>query len=1215
MVKSISSVCIFIYISYLIPLSIGGWVPSKLPINSIVDIIGTTCVGNSTFTTCLIVGTQVSTALYSKIFRLNFNYSVVSDLKWSTVFTLNTFTDPNTHNLIIGGLKDIASYRSLQKFYFVSISETGQIYLSLNNGNGWMKILQTSSNLYGVSIGINGFAFAVGKDNSTLGSPIIYRSNHSAYSIWKISLHDSFVNQTQLNGVSTFDGRNVIAVGQSGRIYYSLNSGEHWNISTNGHTLCNGSELFGVSIATQDNSYAAISAGSGGCVLKSTDYGKSWSRLHSSYFLSYEFKFHSVSVLSKYIAYLCGQNGKILRTFNGGSTWFSDLTAPSNRVFYSIYMIDYNRGVAGSDLDDTNFMNVYLRLADLSYLPTSLPSFQPSSQPSRHPTKQPSSQPSLQPACLPTSHPSYQPSMQPTLQPTRKPTKYPSIQPSHMPTRKPSAKPSDQPSYQPFNLPTQQPGGKPSKQPNTYPSRLPSQQPYKEPTSKPSLQPSLQPTYHPSLEPSDQPTSQPSKQPSSQPTFSPHCFPSEQPSILPTIIPSLLPSSLPTSQPTTLPSVEPSIQPSSQPSSRPTSSFPTSVPTGFENFGSWVEKPRSQVAGQTFAGSYFYKSASWSSVRICVVVGGQTSANSNGIIVYTADGGSSWKKSTFSITNAFFHDVAHYNKVGGGTYYVATDSKGRVYNSEDNGVLWPYSTKLSSKSLNGISIDSRGNAWCISRNELFNSSVASNFRVWDTVISANSFLSSSDIYGISLFSNKIVLVGAFGFIALCTFQPVICKLVPTSNIAQSSQYSNLLFAVSAIGNSVAYATGTDGTVLRTLNGGNTWNKTTISTGNWINGLYGRVIFSFTEAVTFVVTAKGQMYVTNNRGYKWSNESNVAVSKSLPLYMINMASTNLGVVGGSIGNLFIKVPVPSSYPTQQPSSFPSCQPALFPTSQPSIKPSKQSSGFPTSQPFSFPSILPTQIPTDIPTQFPVSSPSNTPSGQPFLFPSVKPSLNPSHLPSKQPSRKPESQPSFQPYIKPSCQPFGLPSLVPSLQPTFQPTSQPRRRPSAQPATIPTSKPSVPTNTPSRHPISSPSCQPTFSPISIPSILPSTQPAFYPTRQPLNYPTNQPSLDPTSQPTLNPQNIPSIQPTSQPAIKPTNNPTKQPTTAPTRKPSSQPYRGPSGQPTRQPIRKPSNQPIKNPSSQPSKQPVRYPSSQPPPPRELFSISFYGSIFDGL
>ena len=362
----------------------GNWTPVS-PSVLTVDIVSSAW---SSPTVCVAVGYRYE---YGAILR-----SSDRGFSWSTINSSSTM--PLT--------TDVAQVTISSTTYFLVVgykSGAGYIYKSRNNGVSF-QLTNTLANteLYGVTIGSNQNAYAAGRYSSlasgtALHSVVYTSSSSSGYETWTaISPSNSIL---KLNDISTFDGTNVIAVGSSGKVYLSSDSGASWVLAAS-KTV---SALYGIS---HGSGSVAMAVGSSGTVLTTTDSGATWSLVYSSLFahnsVNASFQYNSVSMLSSTVAYIGGSSGVILTTINAGSSWSYDdsYVGSIGTVIYSISMYSDTCGLAGTERSKGMFLK--------TVSPTGQPTRQPSSQPSLQPTSHPTTllPPTIKPSSQPSSAPS-----------------------------------------------------------------------------------------------------------------------------------------------------------------------------------------------------------------------------------------------------------------------------------------------------------------------------------------------------------------------------------------------------------------------------------------------------------------------------------------------------------------------------------------------------------------------------------------------------------------------------------------------------------------------------------------------------------------------------------------------------------------------------------------------------------------------------------------
>eukprot|EP01031_Cornospumella_fuschlensis_P025077 gene25077-30288_t len=251
-----------------------------------------------------------------------------------SAFTVNRGTTW-TRTETLFRLTDVAVYTSGGgAVYYLASSLSGVVRLSSNLGQTWSTInVDFGYPLMGICIGNNGVAYAVG------GFSKIYRSSaSSSFATWN-PVHDpNDPDALDFNDVFSLDGILVYVVGAGGLLYRSTNSGFSWDSISSGVTL----DFF--SIAYVQSSILII-LGEVNTFLKSTD-GSVWA--NQTVFTRTSFTTalspHSISFLSKDVAYVGGNGGNIYRTVNGGKTFTLEATTSS---IYSLFVYSSEVGVAG----------------------------------------------------------------------------------------------------------------------------------------------------------------------------------------------------------------------------------------------------------------------------------------------------------------------------------------------------------------------------------------------------------------------------------------------------------------------------------------------------------------------------------------------------------------------------------------------------------------------------------------------------------------------------------------------------------------------------------------------------------------------------------------------------------------------------------------------------------------------------------------------------
>ncbi|KAH9255532.1 hypothetical protein BASA81_006349 [Batrachochytrium salamandrivorans] len=116
---------------------------------------------------------------------------------------------------------------------------------------------------------------------------------------------------------------------------------------------------------------------------------------------------------------------------------------------------------AGNNDDSFTLVDMQLRAAALTRLPTKkltkAPTVEPTKTPTKAPTKKPTKTPTAAPTKRPTKAPTKKPTRTPTNAPTKAPTKRPTKSPTNAPTKKPTKTPTAKPTKKATLVPTKKP--------------------------------------------------------------------------------------------------------------------------------------------------------------------------------------------------------------------------------------------------------------------------------------------------------------------------------------------------------------------------------------------------------------------------------------------------------------------------------------------------------------------------------------------------------------------------------------------------------------------------------------------------------------------------------------------------------------------------------------------------------------------------------------
>ncbi|MBK9334395.1 MAG: hypothetical protein IPM96_18800 [Ignavibacteria bacterium] len=138
------------------------------------------------------------------------------------------------------------------------------------------------------------------------------------------------------NSVSTSDGLSAIAVGNSGKLYRSINGGSNWTSYPNYNINFN-------DVCTYGNDYW-ISADSGK-VFKTQTFLSSI----LNYSVGSSENLNSIDFIDANVGFVCGNSGKVYKTLNGGINWTLSNSGINTVNLSAIDFIDLNTGrVVGS---------------------------------------------------------------------------------------------------------------------------------------------------------------------------------------------------------------------------------------------------------------------------------------------------------------------------------------------------------------------------------------------------------------------------------------------------------------------------------------------------------------------------------------------------------------------------------------------------------------------------------------------------------------------------------------------------------------------------------------------------------------------------------------------------------------------------------------------------------------------------------------------------
>jgi hypothetical protein len=197
--------------------------------------------------------------------------------------------------------------------YYIAAGGGGAIYSSPDLTN-WSVTTSNSSVNFNAAVYVLGKFVAVGSGTS---NNIVSSAGLSSWSAATTAVPDG------LNAVAT-DGTTVVAVGDSGKIWYSIDASV-WS-----PTSVNSSDLYGVAYLASGK---WLAVGRGGVLLTSTN-GQAWAESNQSRIATDKTLRAVTAVGGTWVA--VGENGAILTSMDSGASWASDYSIPSGPTFYSV---------------------------------------------------------------------------------------------------------------------------------------------------------------------------------------------------------------------------------------------------------------------------------------------------------------------------------------------------------------------------------------------------------------------------------------------------------------------------------------------------------------------------------------------------------------------------------------------------------------------------------------------------------------------------------------------------------------------------------------------------------------------------------------------------------------------------------------------------------------------------------------------------------------
>lgn len=290
------------------------------------------------------LNTGVTVAADGKVYNTmngGTNWQYVSDLKpgitkITNVMSNALFACGDNGTLAYGNtlgsswsLKNQGTSAKIKDIYFMNnqtgwaANEWDQLLYTSNSGINWSLTAPVGlERLEGVCFTNNNTGYVLGLTNNDEGgsTPTINKTTNGGSSWQTISFTGS--NPMSLQFVNNNDGFMLAKNGANSVLHRTTNAGVNWlNYTTN-------QEIYDCYFTTQTNGWMC---GKNGLIMRSTDGGATWSTQSTSV---------SDSLLSVYFrnasfGWACGTNGRIIATTNGGVNW-STQTSGTNKTLTSI---------------------------------------------------------------------------------------------------------------------------------------------------------------------------------------------------------------------------------------------------------------------------------------------------------------------------------------------------------------------------------------------------------------------------------------------------------------------------------------------------------------------------------------------------------------------------------------------------------------------------------------------------------------------------------------------------------------------------------------------------------------------------------------------------------------------------------------------------------------------------------------------------------------
>lgn len=238
-----------------------------------------------------------------------------------------------------------------------AVGENGLVMTTDDSGVRWRRItnVSTPEHLYAVHFVNDQVGFAVGGEDGTVASTTNGGAN------WRVQTFPSRGSAVRFRDVFFADDQFGWIVGWPGRILRTVDGGRNWQ-----QTTPSGDGFLGVYFVNRDRGWAVGEAGDGyGAILRTTNGGNTWFRQQLPNPAEYQrlngisvdpednsedFTLTSVFFINEQVGWTVGRQGAMYKTTNGGVSWFDQRSASIRRDLSDVYFVDANIGwIVGSN--------------------------------------------------------------------------------------------------------------------------------------------------------------------------------------------------------------------------------------------------------------------------------------------------------------------------------------------------------------------------------------------------------------------------------------------------------------------------------------------------------------------------------------------------------------------------------------------------------------------------------------------------------------------------------------------------------------------------------------------------------------------------------------------------------------------------------------------------------------------------------------------------